>query len=100
MNDNRSKNMGHAMAISIQRPSGINVGVLNPGDTVYLQGSESIDGSLRLLADPSGLFAVIETRVAGLWTLADLQLSYLTHVFDSNLGQLVFDQNGEGVFEG
>ena len=88
------------MSVSIQRPSGINVGVLNPGDTVYITGTEDVDGSLRLIADASGLFAVIETRVSGTWVLADLQKSYATHILDNNLGELVFDETGEAVFEG
>lgn len=88
------------MPISVQRPSGINVGVLNPGTSVYIQGSEFVDGSLRIRADSSGGFAVIEQRVAGTWERTDLQKTYRTHVVDDDRGQLVFDANGEALFEG
>lgn len=88
------------MPIAIQRPPGVNVGVNNPGTTVYFKGNETTDGSLRIVADDTGLFGVMETRVSGVWVLADLQKSYSTHVLDDTLGELVFDQNAEAVFEG
>ncbi len=88
------------MTLEIQRPSGVNVGVNNPGDTIYIKGNESTDGSLRIIADASGAFGVMEQRVSGIWVIADLQTSLATHVIDDILGELVLDQFGEAVFEG
>ncbi len=88
------------MPISIQRPSGVNVGVNNPGDTVYIKGNEFTDGSLRQIADASGTFGVTETRISGVWVIADMQTSLATHVIDDTLGELVLDQTGEAVFQG
>ena len=38
------------MAVQIQRPPGPFAGVNNPGDTLYVIGSENVDGSIRLQA--------------------------------------------------
>ncbi len=88
------------MTLEIQRPSGVNVGVNNPGDTIYIKGNKSTDGSLRLIADASVTFGVMEQRVSGIWVIADLQTSLATHVIDDILGELVLDQFGEAVYEG
>ncbi len=34
--------------VSIQRPTGINVGVYNPSNTVYIKGNETTDGSVMV----------------------------------------------------
>jgi len=87
------------MAITIQRPSGVNVGVNNPGTTVYIQGRENLDGSVRLITDEDGNI-LAEIRVSGVWSPTDMQFSYSSHVIDDTLAELVFDQNGEAVFQG
>ena len=62
------------MSLIISRPSGVNVGVRNPGDTIYVKGSEFVDGSARFraaeAAEPLEIFA--EERIDGVWTLAPL----------------------------
>jgi len=54
------------MSVSIQRPSGINVGVHNPGKAVYLAGSME-EGSLRLSVDSQMGNPIIEKFTSGLW---------------------------------
>ena len=59
----------------IQRPSGVNVGVNNPGITVYIKGNESTDGSLRLNVVPNGGSTVteIQRRINGIWQPASFK---------------------------
>jgi len=54
--------------INVSRPSGTNVGVNNPGKTVYITGNESTDGSLRLnVAD------FVMTRTIGFESVTEIQ---------------------------
>lgn len=87
------------MSIIVQRPPGVNVGVNNPGTTVYIQGNDTTDGSLRFTTDGNGNI-LAEERILGVWTPADIQFSYASHIIDGALGEIVFDQNGEPVFVG
>ena len=85
----------------IQRPSGINVGILNPGTTVYIKGSETVDGSFRITLDEDETSIRIEERVAGVWVLTQLELNTSNWVVDDNLGEFVLDDNtGNLVLEG
>ena len=87
------------MAVSIQRPSGVNVGVNNPGDTVYISGNDSTDGATRFMVDSAGV-AVFQIRVAGEWVPGNLQFSTKTWVVDSILGEYVLDELGQQIYEG
>ena len=60
--------------VQIQRPSGVNVGVNNPGTIVYLSGNDTTDGSVRLLADTDGI-AELQERNQGIWEPGELRLS-------------------------
>ena len=85
----------------VQRPSGINVGVLNPGTTVYIKGSETVDGSFRITLDEDETSIRIEERVAGVWVLTQLELQTSNWVVDDNTGQFVLDDvTGNLVLEG
>lgn len=58
----------------VDRPAGVNVGVFNPGDTVYVKGNESTDGSIRfqiILIDDEDV-TEIQERIAGVWQIASL----------------------------
>lgn len=61
--------------VNISRPSGVNVGINNPGTTVYIKGNESIDGSLRYQVVPNGSIGVteIQERKSGLWQPASFK---------------------------
>ena len=85
--------------ITVQRPSGVNVGVNNPGTTIYVTGNETTDGSLRFSVDASGNI-IAEERTSGVWNPAELTFSYAGHVIDDLKGELVFDETGDAVFVG
>ncbi len=60
----------------IDRPPGINVGVYNPGDAVYIKGNETTDGSLRLIPDTehAGTGVQFELRADGVWNVTTIDL--------------------------
>ena len=77
------------MSLFIQRPPGINVGVNNPGTTVYIKGSEFVDGSQRIVySEPNGP-PQFEARILGIWVTS--------FVIDALAGQFVFNGDGEQV---
>ena len=61
--------------VQVSRPSGVNIGVNNPGTTAYITGSEFVDGSLRyqiidiIMTKGVGIEPVteIQKRVDGIW---------------------------------
>jgi len=53
--------------MTVHRPSGVNVGVNNPGEIVYLKGNESTDGSIRLIFTAGDPSSHIESRANGVW---------------------------------
>ncbi len=55
------------MGVQVQRPSGVNVGVSNPGRFIYIKGNETTDGSWRLSFTLGDINPQIEERVAGVW---------------------------------
>jgi len=57
------------MTQQVSRPSGVNVGVNNPGTTVYITGNESTDDSLRYetVIFNSEIVTEIQKRIDGLW---------------------------------
>jgi len=57
------------------RPSGVNVGVNNPGTTIYITGNESTDGSIRLILESGETIANIELRTSGIWNDTSLRFS-------------------------
>ena len=61
--------------MNIQRPSGVNVGVRNPGSIVYVQGDESTDASIRLQIVTFDSKEVIEVqkRTDGIWAASSLK---------------------------
>lgn len=63
------------MSVEISRPPGVNVGVNNPGDIVYIQGSESVDGSIRLEITQVDSTDVteIQKRISGIWQPTSLK---------------------------
>lgn len=64
------------MATSVHRASGVNVGVNNPGEAVYLKGNESTDGSVRIKLD--GTISEIQERESGIWVASELRLDAST----------------------
>ena len=86
--------------VEIQRPSGVNVGVFNPGNTVYIKGNENTDGSFRVTLDDDEELVRIEKRVAGVWVLASLELTTENWLVDDALGEFVLDENGDLILEG
>lgn len=62
------------MTVQIQRPSGVNVGVNNPGNIVYLIGNENTDGSIRLIPGTDDI-QQIQKRENGVWNPTSLELS-------------------------
>lgn len=63
------------MASMIQRPSGVNVGVNNPGKTIYIKGNENTDGSFRIILNAGNMLVLFEVRVAGTWVSAAIEVS-------------------------
>lgn len=63
------------MPIEILRPSGVNVGVNNPGITVYIKGNANTDGSIRFMFTEGDPTAHIESRAAGVWNDTGLRFS-------------------------
>lgn len=59
----------------ISRPSGVNVGVNNPDNFVYVKGNESTDGSLRLLRDETLLNVEFQLRTNGVWNVTGIQIA-------------------------
>lgn len=57
------------MPLSIHRPSGVNVGVNNPGDIVYVKGNESTDGSIRLIFSTGDDLTRVQKRTSGVWNI-------------------------------
>lgn len=55
--------------VNIQKPSGVNVGVNNPGSIVYISGNEFTDGSLRyeIVQSNGANVTEIQERIDGLW---------------------------------
>lgn len=85
----------------IQRPSGVNVGVLNPGTTVYIKGDDNTDGSFRITLDENETSIRIEERVSGVWILTSLELTTSNWLVDDIEGEFVLDDiTGNLVLEG
>lgn len=63
------------MGNGIQRPSGVNVGVNNPGVTVYITGNDNTDGSIRFMFAQGDPTAHLESRANGVWNDSGLRLS-------------------------
>lgn len=61
--------------VDIQRPSGVNVGVRNPGDIVYIKGDAFTDGSIRFISSAVGQEATLEVRRSGIFRSAGLNLA-------------------------
>lgn len=61
--------------VQIQRPAGVNVGVNNPAETVYIKGTELLDGSFRVTLNGGNTLILFEERVAGVWVSADIATS-------------------------
>ena len=72
----------------------------NPTNTLYIKGSETVDGSFRITLDDNDQIVRMEERVSGEWVLADLQFKVSSWVIDDDLGEFVLDETGEIVFEG
>lgn len=53
--------------INIQIPGGVNVGVNNPGTTVYIKGNENTDGSIRTIYTIDDDLTRVEKRRSGVW---------------------------------
>ena len=58
---------------TISKPTGVNVGVSNPGTIVYVKGNETTDGGIRFIIG-SDQICRIEQRKDGVWNPTDLQL--------------------------
>lgn len=58
-----------------QRPSGVNVGVFNPGEIVYVNGNEVTDGSIRLIVDDTAENVEFQLREAGVWNVTGIQIA-------------------------
>lgn len=68
-----------------QRPSGVNVGVFNPGEIVYIKGREDLDGSIRYILNPNDKDITLEQRKSGVWNPTALRLSGNTLFLDRQL---------------
>ena len=59
------------MGIVVQRGSGGDVGISNPGGVIYITGSEFVDGSKRIIVKPDHVredeVAHVEKRTGGVW---------------------------------
>ena len=86
------------MNMSVQRPSGVNVGVNNPGTVVYIKGNEATDGSIRLLYTLGDDLTRIERRTSGVWNITRFniineiivqQASDLAGTLDSSANYLI-----------
>jgi len=69
----------------VQRPSGVNVGVNNPGDTVYLVGNEFTDGSIKYVLEPGDTEVTLEKRADGVFNPTGLRLAANTLFLDRQL---------------
>lgn len=58
-----------------QRPSGTNVGVFNPGETVYVTGNDFTDGSIRLIVDDAAENVEFQFRASGVWNVTGIQIA-------------------------
>ena len=70
------------MPLTIDRPTGLNVGANNPGTTVYIgnitantAANETTDGSIRLILDTLSNVATVEARTDGVWNLTEFLIS-------------------------
>ncbi len=63
------------MSVEILRPSGVNVGVRNPGNTVYIIGDANTDGSIRFMFTQGDPTAHLESRANGVWNDTGLRLA-------------------------
>lgn len=62
----------------VSRPSGVDVSVNNPRDTIYFPGSEGADGSLRLIPDSTGQLMEVQLRASGVWNDTGIQIAAST----------------------
>lgn len=60
--------------MQVSRPSGVNVGVNNQGEIVYVRGNETTDGSIRIIYNAEGDITQIQRRVEGAWDLTQFQV--------------------------
>lgn len=72
--------------MTVTRPSGVNVGVFNPGEAVYLKGREDLDGSLRVVPDiTDGTKFQFEVRAGGAWNTTGGVFSQSSVLFGRDL---------------
>ncbi len=76
------------------------VTVNNPLGVVYVCGSENVDGSRRLVCDETRGVIRAEVRISGFWVMSNWEAQIGTVVIDSDLGELVLDQDGLLVYDG
>ena len=55
--------------------AGDNVSITNPVGTIYVKGSEFVDGSIRLVPDAAGVNVEMQQRADGVWNETGLQLN-------------------------
>lgn len=70
------------MVTEVQRPSGVNVGVNNPGEIVYIKGNETTDGSIRFILNTGDDEVTFEERATGVWNPTGLRLASSTLFLD------------------
>lgn len=70
--------------------------------TVYVKGTESIDGSVRFILDQTGAIIRAERRVLGVWVLTIVETSGASPnwLVDDDLGEFILDPIGDIVIEG
>ena len=86
------------MSVVISRPSGVNVGVMNPGDTIYVKGDATTANSLRFHAHvkADGLMAIFAEEMRdGADFLVDLQAQ--EGLSDAGGDVIVDDNSGDIV---
>ncbi len=82
------------MAVIVSTPGGgTDLSISNQRDTVYVKGSEFVDGSARFRAAPAAepLEIFAEERILGEWTLAPL-ITWEPNI-DRNTAQVSVDRN-------
>lgn len=67
------------------RPSGVNVGVNNPGAIVYVKGNETTEESIRFILNPGDEEITLEQRLIGVWNPTKFRVSANTLFLDRQL---------------
>lgn len=93
------------MPILVTRPSGVNIGTANPGNTAYFgdgtfTGNETTESSIRFIYDTGTDFIKLERRESGIWVPGSMQMHVDQWVVDSILGEFILDSSGQIVLEG